>query len=299
MERFTISRALRGLALGLGLTLAVAVFAGSVAPQAVAATKKKKKPVKKATKAAPTSSAAEGVGPAKPVGHGILSTKSAVKEKKERLGPAQYAKSKLTAAERDSKADEKRTEEIEELKKIIPKIQDGSPQKADLLFQLSELWWEKSKFVYYTEMSDYEAVYQKYTEQTNAGAKGLHEPKENHRQSDLYRQQAIDLYQKILADYTSYPRSDEVLFNLAYNLYETDKKKEAIARYWDLIRKYPDSKFVPDAYIQMGEHFFNSNDLERARKAYEKALAFNIPQIYSFALYKLAWCVFFCEACWA
>ena len=122
--------------------------------------------------------------------------------------------------------------------------------------------------------------------------KGLHEPKENHRQSDLYRQQAIDLYEKILTDYPSYPRNDEVLFNLAYNLYDTDKKKEAIARYWDLIRKYPDSKFVPDAYVQMGEHFFNSNDLERARKAYEKALAFNIPQIYAFALYKLAWCDF-------
>ncbi|MHB1843824.1 MAG: tetratricopeptide repeat protein, partial [Deltaproteobacteria bacterium] len=40
------------------------------------------------------------------------------------------------------------------------------------------------------------------------------------------------------------------------------------------------------------EHFFNSNDLDRARKSYEKALAFNIPQIYAFALYKLAWCDF-------
>jgi TolA-binding protein len=295
MELTTSTRILRGLALTFGLLLTVALVAETVAvPQALAAPKKKKKPVKKAAKAAPASpaSTSEGrVGPAKPVGRSILSTKSAVKEQKVRQGPASYAKSKLTAAERDSKADEKRSEEIEELKKIIPKIQDG-PQKADLLFQLSELWWEKSKFVYYTEMSDYEGVYQKYTEQNNAGVKGLHEPKENHRQSDLYRQQAIDLYEKILTDYSSYPRSDEVLFNLAYNLYETDKKKEAIARYWDLIRKFPDSKFVPDAYIQMGEHFFNSNDLERARKAYQKALAFNIPQIYAFALYKLAWCDF-------
>ena len=287
-----LSRSSRALALALGLCGAVGFVATTVvAPQALAKKKKKKAAAKKKGGVKTQSSEDEEVKASSIKAPSILSSKSAVHEGKQRAGPASYAKSKLSAAQRDTKADEKRTEEIEELKKIIPKVQDG-PQKADLLFQLAELWWEKSKFMYFTEMADYDKAYQEYTEKENQGAKGLHEPKVNTRQSDLYREQAIELYEKILSDYQSYPRSDEVLFNLAYNLYDTGKKKEAIARYWDLIRQHPDSKFVPDAYVQMGEHFFNSNDLERARKAYQKALAFNIPQIYAFALYKLAWCDF-------
>jgi tetratricopeptide (TPR) repeat protein len=219
----------------------------------------------------------------------ILSKKSAVGGKKEREGPARFNAPQLSAQDRDAKADQKRDEEIEELKKIIPKVQDG-PQKADLLFQLSELWWEKSKFVYFQEMQTFDAEYEKYMAEEAKGTKGLSEPKLSNRQSDLYRQQAINLYQQILQEYPTYQRKDEVLFNLAYNMYELGKKKDAVAHYWDLIRQYPDSKFVPDAYVQLGEHFFNSNDLERARKAYEKALEYNIPQIYAFALYKLAWC---------
>jgi TolA-binding protein len=47
---------------------------------------------------------------------------------------------------------------------------------------------------------------------------------------------------------------------------------------------------VPDAYVQMGEHFFQSNDLPRARAAFEKAASFKLPKLYPFAVYKLAWC---------
>jgi len=218
----------------------------------------------------------------------ILSKKSAVSETKTRTGPARFTGG-LSAADRDAKADQKRDEEIDELKKIIPKVQDG-PQKADLLFQLAELWWEKSKFVYFTEMGEYEAAYAKYLDAQSKGQKGLTEPKVNTRQSDLYRQEAIHLYDAILTNYPSYPRKDEVLFIMAYNMYDLGKKNEALAHYKELIRQYPDSKFVPDAYVQMGEHFFNSNDLERARKSYEKALESKVPQVYAFALYKLAWC---------
>jgi tetratricopeptide (TPR) repeat protein len=251
--------------------------AGLFSPAATAATTTKKKDDQSSAPALPAQK------------NSILNKKSAVGGKKEKEGPAGFNTRQLSAQDRDAKADQKRDEEIEQLKKIIPKVQDG-PQKADLLFQLSELWWEKSKFVYFEEMQTFDAEYEKYLAEEAKGVKGLSEPKISNRQSDLYRQQAINLYQQILQEYPTYQRKDEVLFNLAYNMYELGKKKDAVAHYWDLIRQYPDSKFVPDAYVQLGEHFFNSNDLERARKAYEKALEYNIPQIYAFALYKLAWC---------
>ena len=265
----------------LPVATCAAVLAGTlgVSGEALAAKKKKEE------------SGANAPTPALPTKGGILSdtkTNALKSTEKARSGPAKYNDNAMASAARDTQADQKRDEEIEELEKLIP-TQSGAT-KADLLFQLSELWWEKSKFVYFTEMARYEQEEQAYFDQEAKGVKGLKEPKQNNRKSDLYRQQAIDLYNKILTDYPQYPRKDEVLFNLAYNMYDLGKKKEAVARYWELIRQYPNSRFVPDSYIQLGEHFFNSNDLERARKSYEKALAFNIPQIYAFALYKLAWC---------
>ncbi len=145
-------------------------------------------------------------------------------------------------------------------------------------------------------MDAWEKAEQAYEDKVNQGAKGLVEPKVNSRESDLYRQQSIELYEKILDGYQDYGRKDEVLFNLAYNLADSGKKDAAIDRYKQLIREYPDSKFVPDTYVQLGEVFFNGNELAKARTAYGKALQKaeeqHLPGIYAFSLYKLAWCDF-------
>ncbi|RMG20341.1 MAG: gliding motility protein U [Deltaproteobacteria bacterium] len=212
-------------------------------------------------------------------------------KKEERTGPASISEMQRSGdrdLDREALADKKRDEAIAQLKKIIPKIKDPS-QKADLLFQLAELWWEKSKFVYFREMAEWDKAYDKWMEETARGVEKP-EPVANHRESELYRAEAIKLYESILKNYPRYPRNDEVLFNLAYNMYETDRKKEGVALYWELIKKYPKSRFVPDAYLQMGEHFFNSNQVFKAQKAYQNAFEKGDARVKPFALYKLAWC---------
>ena len=54
--------------------------------------------------------------------------------------------------------------------------------------------------------------------------------------------------------------------------------------------KAPKSDFAPDAWLQLGEHFFNNNQLTHAIRAYTAAAETKKPRIFSFALYKLAWC---------
>lgn len=212
-----------------------------------------------------------------------------------RAGPASFAARVDLAEElRTEEADRKRDEAIEQLKNIIKNPAVVGPQKAELLFQLAELWIEKSKYIYFGEMSAYDKKYLAYSEcvnekgPENCGA----EPKVENRQSEIYRDEALRLYDQILKDYPTYERKDEVLFALATNLYEKGRKEESIARYRDLVTQYPQSQFVGDAYVAMGEHFFAANDLSRARQAYEKALesSANEPRVYNFALYKVAWC---------
>ena len=200
-------------------------------------------------------------------------------------GPARMkAPTSQDEVARDAAADAKRDELIQELQAIIPKIPEGD-RKAELDFQLAELWWEKARYVALQEVKDYDDAFAAWS----ASKKGA-EPKVSTQKSDGFRREALKLYQVILHEYPAYGRRDEVLFVAAYNRYEIGEKKEAVANYTELIEKHPKSKFVPDAYVQLGEHYFTGNDLAHARAAFEKAASFKLPKLYSFAVYKLAWC---------
>lgn len=222
---------------------------------------------------------------------------TAAKKPEERQGPAKLdgkdaSGLKQEDVEREATADKKRDEQIEAAKKIIPKIEDGNPQKADLLFQLSELYWEKSRYLYRKEMLAFFTAQKEADEKKNRGEK-VTEPKEEHRESELYRSETMRLYETILREYPTYERKDEVLFNLAYNQYDLGKRDQAVKRYEELLKSYPGSKFVADTYVQLGNHYFEvANVLEKAKTYYEKAFASQNPRIKSYALYKLAWCDF-------
>lgn len=224
-----------------------------------------------------------------------VAAKDAKKKPEERKGPAKLEareSPKMEDLEREAIADKKRDESIESLKKIIPKIEDGNPQKADMYFQLSEFYWEKSRYLYRKEMLAFFEAQKVSDEKRNRGEKVV-EPKAEHRESELYRSETMRLYETVLREYPSYERKDEVLFNLAYNLYDLGKRDQAIKRYEELLKAYPGSKFVADAYVQLGNHYFEvANVLEKARTYYEKAFASANPRIKSYALYKLAWCDF-------
>lgn len=257
------------------LAAAVGLMASPVAAQA-----KKKAPAKAAAKAAPKAK----VDP--------KAAADAAKRPEERKGPAKLDGREAVKVEdvaKEATADKKRDEQIEAAKKIIPKIEDGNPQKADLLFQLSELYWEKSRYLYRKEMLGFFNQQKEADEKKNRGEK-VAEPKEDHRESELYRSETMRLYETILREYPTYERKDEVLFNLAYNQYDIGKKDLAVKRYEELLKSYPGSRFVADTYVQLGNHYFEvANILEKAKTMYEKAFASTNPRIKSYALYKLAW----------
>jgi tetratricopeptide (TPR) repeat protein len=216
--------------------------------------------------------------------------KSSGKKAEERKGPTgqPFAPKQFDAA-KEELADKKRDEAIEQLKRIIPRIQDGTPQKADLLFQLSELYWEKQRYLALKASKRFSDDIARVEQSRQRGEKAA-DSKLDVRESELYRSETMRLYETILRDYPAYQRKDEVLFSLGYNLYELGKRDQAIKRYEELARNYPDSKFLADSYVQLANHWFDNNNLLKAKENYEKALKTNKPEIYAYALYKLAWC---------
>jgi len=179
-------------------------------------------------------------------------------------------------------------EEIKQLRTIIQTTADG-PAKADLLFRLAERYYEKARAIYYKEMQEYDKRVQAWVKAQEKDPNAP-EPKIDNRKSQVYTKQAMDVYRIILKKYKEYRRRDEVLFTMGYNLYESGNKSEGVKMYWELIKSHPESRFVPDAYLAMGEHYFNANDVFNAKKAYERALKFKQSKVYAFALYKLGWC---------
>lgn len=285
-SRFSLLLLLRQIFLILGLTAAVGFVTEVAAPTVALAKKKKRKKKKKSRKKRKKKASKKAKKEdAKPA--------AKTEEKKDdpfaRVGAAsmkvETAIDQKSVA-RTKQADKKRDEAIGELKKLIPKAPSG--RKAEMIFRLAELYWEKSKYQYGLEMDTYE---KSYTEWADSGQRGdAPKIKDFLRKSELIKQNALKLYEKVMTDYPTYERNDEVLFYLGYNEYEAGNKKKAVAHYWTLIKQFPKSRLVPDAYLQLGEHFFNDNNVIKARKAFERALAAKAPRIYNYALYKLAWC---------
>ncbi|MEZ0312593.1 MAG: tetratricopeptide repeat protein [Myxococcota bacterium] len=207
-----------------------------------------------------------------------------------RDGPAPLAL-RGSEVDMDARADAKRDEAIEKLKRLLPTVSEG-PQKAELVFRLSEMYWAKSKFARLRAMQAWDQSLEKWTANGKRGEEPTLEREPKSAESAAYRADALKLYQQILAQYPSYERRDEVLYSLASAQYDAGETKLGVETFWTLIKEYPDSVYAADAWLQLGEHFFNGGKLVNAVKAYEAAAATKRPRVYAYAMYKLAWCDF-------
>ena len=189
-------------------------------------------------------------------------------------------------------ANQKRQEAIAQLKEILSSQQLPPDTKAEMLMRLAELYFEQSKYEYNTEMTDYDKRYEEWFNLPDGQQKTTPEPKVITTRSTAFTKKAIENYRNILQNYPSYPRVDEALFFLAFMLNDVGEEKDALDMYNKLVKTYPDSGFVADAYNAIGEYYFNNNNAYKALQAYKRAAAFKDSKIYTFALYKMGWCYY-------
>ncbi|WP_163989191.1 tetratricopeptide repeat protein [Pyxidicoccus caerfyrddinensis] len=286
------------------LAVGVALAAGGVGEAA-------ESPARKAVKKPASASASKTPGAREAREKGKASDKKAQAAKQEeakapppgvapedvRRGPARVKPAtakfadipRIADSKKDALADKKRDEAIEALKRLVSKLHDDNMQKAEMLSRLSELYWEKSQYLYRLEMDRFLAAEKQYDAAVARGEKAA-EPQQDHKESERYRAETMAIYEDILRAYPKYPQRDEILFSMGYNLYELGRRDTAVARYEELIKDFPKSEFVPDAYIQLGNHYFENNKLIPAKQNYEKARDSGVPKIYAYAIYKLSWC---------
>jgi len=114
----------------------------------------------------------------------------------------------------------------------------------------------------------------------------------DHRAAADARAEAIARYRELLKKYPNAPRTDEALFFLADTLQDSGRDQEAVAAARELTRRFPRSQWAPASHVFIGEHLFDAAKLAAALKEYRAAAEVRDDEVYPYALYKAAWCRF-------
>ena len=193
---------------------------------------------------------------------------------------------------------EKRREEIASLRRLID-LGGGSDQDTpQWYFRLAELLWEESQYFFFEANRRDDRLIALGTRGNPREIDRLMAEKRSLEKESLrHKEQAVALYKAIVAKYTKYPRLDEVLYFLGENLSKRNRNDpDALKAYRALIQGFPNSRYVPDAWMAFGEYYFEKANekerianLRRALEAYRKAAGYQESSVYGYALYKQAW----------
>jgi tetratricopeptide (TPR) repeat protein len=105
--------------------------------------------------------------------------------------------------------------------------------------------------------------------------------------------EAIAIYQRLLDEYPSYERSDQVLYQMARAYDELGRTEESMAVTERLIKQYGYSKYADEVQFRRGEYFFTRRKYRDAENAYQSVVSMGAgSEFYELALYKLGWALF-------
>lgn len=185
-------------------------------------------------------------------------------------------------------AEQKRLESIRRLKELLSKGVEGET-KAEMMLRLADLYFQQGRYLYLNEMAAFDRAYDTCFNTEGCDMARLQPDNSN---SQDWQEKSIKLYQGILRNFTRYSRADQATFYLGAAQQDLGRQDEAIRSFKKLVKLYPQSSFVPDAFVLIGEYYFDENNAYQALRAYQKATQYKDSEKYPFAMYKLGWCYY-------
>jgi TolA-binding protein len=177
-----------------------------------------------------------------------------------------------------------RVEAIAAFEAYLKRYPNTPGYTPDALFRLAELNFEKANDDYLVADEQYQDELARYE-----GGKRADPPQLPGRDYT----ETMSLFQQLIVDWPKYEQTDGAYYLLAYCKLQNAADDEATELLTTLIEKHPDSRFVPEAWIRIGEHWFTFAEgpegLAKAKNAYEQAMQYPDSKFYDKALYKLAW----------
>jgi tetratricopeptide (TPR) repeat protein len=178
---------------------------------------------------------------------------------------------------------------IDEYKAAIEDTDEDDPRLLDLMFRLAEAYAQKQRFEHSVAMET--AIKVDKTRDKGKKAALAREEAAHEKKAKGYNDLAAKAYAAMLRQpkFNKYPRADEVLFYLAYGLQHSGQMELAAKAYGRLVKDFPNSKFVPNAYVAIADQYFTEDNLSDAERFYDKVLKFPKHEVYPYALYKKGW----------
>ena len=104
---------------------------------------------------------------------------------------------------------------------------------------------------------------------------------------------AIALFNELLAAYPEYRRNDTVLYQLARAHELAGRTTEALTVLDELVARYPDTPLADEVQFRRGEMLFLAKDYAAAEDAYQRVVDYGeASRFYEQSLYKLGWSQF-------
>ncbi|RME20708.1 MAG: outer membrane protein assembly factor BamD, partial [Deltaproteobacteria bacterium] len=182
----------------------------------------------------------------------------------------------------EKKISAERNHAIEVLRNFATRFPD-EPESAGILFRLAELLWEQAQADFIAKMKQYDRKLDLW----RAGK--LSSPPE---QPSMDLSGSISIYERLLEKFPDFEQADTVLYLYGFALNERGDEQTALSIYRTLLKKYPNSRFVPDAHMALAEYEFTKGRWKSALAHYLKVLNHEEGYLFDLALYKTAWCHF-------
>ena len=171
----------------------------------------------------------------------------------------------------------------QEIKQLFELLKTSNRQ--DLRLRLGSLYIEKARLIEYR-------LYEKYDQEMNLyrAKKRRTKPRLNLKPIYVYVNKAIKLFETYRRQFSRNKNMDQVLFFLGVSYFKKGQLELGRKRYKSLLKRFPKSVYINDVNFELGEYYFNKYQWKTAAKYYRKLATKRNQRLYSFALYKLAWC---------
>lgn len=221
-----------------------------------------------------------------------VQVKQTEKTKKLEAKPKEETKPELTADEFitiQGKVGHIRKQQIQQYEILISDTDPNDPELPDLLFRVAELHAQSQRYWRFRGMEMYSKIDKAKSKSEKASL--ARKQKKYFAASKQGLLNAIKAYKRVADNpkFRNYPRMDDALFYYAYTLQGAKYMKEARKVYHRLIKDYPNSKYIPEAYLAFADYYFAENSLANAERFYDKVLEFPKSGVYNYALYKKGW----------
>jgi tetratricopeptide (TPR) repeat protein len=194
----------------------------------------------------------------------------------------------------EKKARDLLVREIAVTKRLIKNTRVNDTRRADFLLRLAEGYFELVQVAQADVRKLDEPIHESCTVKKDNGkcSQLTKQQKDLEKTLTDTREDNIKTLALLVKDHPEYKKMDEVLFALGFSLDEMKQFDRARQVYHRLIKGFPQSDYIPNAYLSFAEYYFQQGDMRAAQQFYQKVT--EIPparnKVYGYALYKQAWC---------